>query len=189
MYCPICLYPDSKVIDSRAVDDGIRRRRECLGCGERFTTYERVLKSGVFVVKKDGRREEFSREKVLGGLRKACEKRPLAAGVLEAVTDDIEAQAHALGFAEVASERIGGMVMRHLRELDQVAYIRFASVYRAFTDVESIVREIEALERTVIPPADQLPLLSEQDLAEVDQHPSVRPLRRARGGRRQEEAL
>lgn len=190
MNCPLCLYPDSKVIDSRAVDDGIRRRRECLGCGERFTTYERVLKLGVLVIKKDGRREEFSREKVLVGLRTACQKRPLAAGVIEAVVDDIEAQVHALGVAEVPSTRIGEMVMRHLRELDQVAYIRFASVYRAFTDVESIVREIEELERTALPPSDQLPLLSEEQLSEAADHPSVRPLRRAaRGNRRQEEAF
>src|SRR5262245_25958786 len=104
MQCPLCLYPDSKVIDSRAADDGIRRRRECLGCGERFTTYERVQRAGMLVIKKDGRREEFSREKVLLGLRKAAEKRPLAAGVIEAVADDIEAQVHSVGLAEVPSE-------------------------------------------------------------------------------------
>ncbi len=181
MRCPLCQYPESKVIDSRPVDEGIRRRRECLGCGERFTTYERLQRFAVLVVKKDGRREEFSREKLLAGLRRSCEKRPLAAGTIEAVVDDIEAQVHALGQPEIASREIGELAMQHLRELDQVAYIRFASVYRAFTDVESIVREIEALERQAFPSTDQLPLLTDRDLAESDQHPSVRPLRRRAG--------
>jgi transcriptional repressor NrdR len=153
MKCPYCSSEDSKVTDSRAMSDGsageggIRRRRECLSCGQRFSTIERVELGGLLVVKKDGRREEFSREKVLVGIRKACEKRPIPLGTIEALADEVEAQAYAQGKAEVPASAIGELVMARLRDLDEVAYIRFASVYRAFRDVEDLKEELAALER------------------------------------------
>ncbi len=153
MKCPYCGSEESKVTDSRAMSDGaageggVRRRRECLSCGQRFTTIERVELGGLLVVKKDGRREEFSREKVLVGIRKACEKRPIPLGTIEALADEVETQAYAQGKAEVPASAIGELVMARLRDLDEVAYIRFASVYRAFRDVEDIKEELAALER------------------------------------------
>jgi len=160
MRCPYCDHPDSKVTDSRETDDGIRRRRECLGCGQRFTTYERLQLATLFVVKKDGRREEFSRDKLLAGLRKACEKRPLPAGAVEAAAGEIESALLAQGLPEVSSRDIGEMVMRRLRELDLVAYIRFASVYREFRDLADLLREVERLAEEPAPAEGpgQLPL-------------------------------
>jgi transcriptional repressor NrdR len=160
MRCPFCLWADSKVVDSRDVDDTIRRRRECLNpeCGARFTTYERVQTSALFIVKKDGRREEFSREKLLAGLRKACEKRPLEAGSVERVAADIESALYGANEPEVQSGVLGDLVMERLRALDPIAYVRFASVYRDFRDVAELQEELAALtdSRT---PAGQLPLL------------------------------
>ncbi|MDH5695769.1 MAG: transcriptional regulator NrdR, partial [Dehalococcoidia bacterium] len=130
MNCPYCGYLDSKVIDSREVNDGIRRRRQCLSCGARFTTYERLQPASLFVIKKDERREEFNRNKLLSGIRKACEKRPLPTGSVDKLADDIEAELYQLGKAEIPSAAIGDMVMERLKNLDHVAYIRFASVYR-----------------------------------------------------------
>ncbi len=162
MNCPFCGHPDSKVVDSRDWAEGIRRRRECLACGRRFTTVERAELGSLLVVKKDGRREEFSREKVLAGVRKACEKRPIPSGAIDALADEVERAVYALGKAEVPTSYIGDLVMERLRELDRIAYIRFASVYRAFADVDE--RELEALKagwpRPEVPPA-QMPLLPE----------------------------
>jgi len=163
MKCPYCSFDDSKVTDSRAMEVGIRRRRECLSCGQRFTTAERVELGGLMVVKKDGRREEFSREKILLGVRKACEKRSIPQGAVEALVDDVETQVYAQGKAEVPTSLIGELVIDRLRELDEVAYIRFASVYRAFRDVDDLKEELAALERNRDQPAaattSQLPLL------------------------------
>jgi len=144
--CPFCHYRDSKVTDSRANDDGIRRRRQCIACGERFTTVETVQLSAVLIVKKDGRREDFNRENLLSGLRRACTKRNVSVAQLEMVVADIEARITAEGHPEVPSPLVGEMAMDSLRKLDQIAYIRFASVYRAFTDIESLKEAVEALE-------------------------------------------
>jgi len=167
MHCPYCSHNESRVIDSREAEAGIRRRRECLSCGRRFTTYERVQVSPLLVVKKDGRREEFDRQKLLAGVRKACEKRPLPAGALEALVDRLEADLQALNTNEVLSARVGEMVMERLRTLDHIAYIRFASVYRQFADLDELRREVEALRvsrREKEQPADQLALLSDEDM-------------------------
>ena len=148
MKCPYCGFQDSKVIDSRAINDGVRRRRECMHCSSRFTTYERVQVISLYVIKKDGRREEFNRPKLTTGIRKACEKRPLPMGSIERMVDDIEAELQQLGRSEVATSMIGEMVMQRLRETDHIAYIRFASVYRPFADIQSLRDELEALART-----------------------------------------
>jgi transcriptional repressor NrdR len=145
MNCPYCNHDDSRVIDSRNVNDGIRRRRQCLGCGARFTTYERLQPVGLFVIKKDGRREEFNPEKLLSGLRKACEKRPLPTGTVDRLAQDIESRLYRLGRSEVPVSIIGDMVMAGLKKLDYIAYIRFASVYREFRDITSLQREIDSL--------------------------------------------
>jgi transcriptional repressor NrdR len=188
MRCPFCYYEDTRVIDSRTAEDGIRRRRECLaaGCGRRFTTYERVQLSGAFVIKKDGRREEFSREKLLAGVRRACEKRPLPASALETVADYVEAAITSQAFAEVPSSYIGELVMDRLRELDDIAYIRFASVYRSFKDVEELKEELSALEsrvavgRSTPPAANQLSLLAQDQLKSLSgkDGPAVRLVRK-----------
>lgn len=158
MRCPFCQWRDSKVIDSREGEDSIRRRRECLNpdCGQRFTTYERVQSAALFVVKKDGRREEFSAEKLLAGLRKACEKRRLAVGAVEGIAADIERRLYELNVAEVPSSTIGEMVMERLVALDPIAYVRFASVYRQFADLEALRQEMEALQSGALPTAAQL---------------------------------
>lgn len=166
MNCPFCGHPDSRVIDSRPDAAGIRRRRECQACNRRFTTLEKVELGGVAVVKKDDSREEFDREKIITGVRKACEKRPIPSGAVEALTDEVEQAVLAQGKAEVPSSYIGELVMERLRALDHIAYIRFASVYRAFADVEELERELEALKagwrRPEVPP-DQLALLPEAE--------------------------
>ena len=168
MNCPYCGYHDSKVIDSRDVNDGIRRRRQCLQCDSRFTTYERLQPASLFVVKKDQRREEFSREKLLSGLRKACEKRPLPSGTVDKLADDIEAELYQLGNTEISSTIIGDMVMAKLKSLDHIAYLRFASVYREFADITTLKEEIDSLATTTaVHPADQLPLLPPEDMVTV----------------------
>lgn len=146
MRCPFCQHRDSRVTDSRAVDDGIRRRRECVACGERFSTIETVQLAALQIVKRDGRREDFSREKLLAGLRRACAKRPISMAELDAVVDDIQTRITADGRAEVASAYLGELAMDALRQLDHIAYIRFASVYRAFTDIAMLKEAVEALE-------------------------------------------
>lgn len=160
MNCPYCGHPHSRVVDSRDVNDGIRRRRQCLSCGTRFTTYEKMQPASLFVIKKDGRREEFNRDKLLVGIRKACEKRPLPTGTVEKLVDDIEAELYHIGKQEVSSAVIGDMVMKRLKGLDYIAYIRFASVYRAFTDITDLKLEVDTLLSTGAPqPGGQLPLL------------------------------
>jgi transcriptional repressor NrdR len=165
MDCPYCGHDDSKVIDSRDVNDGIRRRRECLKCGARFTTYERLQPAGLFVTKKDGRREEFLPEKLLGGLLKACEKRPLPSGTINKLAEDIEAELYHIGKAEIPSRVIGDLVMNGLKRLDHIAYIRFASVYRDFADITELKKVVDHLadgETAAAPHANQLPLLPEE---------------------------
>jgi transcriptional repressor NrdR len=166
MKCPHCGYTDSKVLDSRDVDDGVRRRRQCLSCDSRFTTYERIKKSGFFVIKKDKRRELFDKGKLLNGIRKAFEKRPVAANVINKVADDIENELYKQGKQEVSSSVIGDMVMGHLKKIDQIAYIRFASVYRDFADITRLKQEVDNLARGEIKvvPSAQLPLLPDQGL-------------------------
>ncbi len=167
MRCPYCGCQDSKVIDSRDVDASVRRRRECLNpeCAGRFTTYERIHAVALYIVKKDGRREEFSREKLLGGLHKACEKRPLRAGAIEAVAQEIENKLYQSNAPELASTLIGELVMERLRELDPIAYVRFASVYRQFADLEALRDELEVLASGTRPAGAQLPLLDEPEFA------------------------
>lgn len=147
MKCPYCGHPESKVVDSRATDEGcaIRRRRECLSCERRFTTYETVEELPLMVVKKDGRREPFNRNKILTGLMKACQKRPIAMGVLEQVTTEVERELRGRLDREVSSAAIGDLVIRKLRRLDKVAYVRFASVYREFKDIDTFMQELKRL--------------------------------------------
>ena len=166
MNCPFCGNPDSRVIDSRPDAAGVRRRRECQDCNRRFTTLEKVELGGVAVVKKDDSREEFDREKIVAGVRKACQKRPIPLGAEEALANEVEQAVYAQGKAEVPSSYIGELVMERLRSLDHIAYIRFASVYRAFADVDELERELEALKagwRRPEVPADQMALLPEAE--------------------------
>lgn len=147
MRCPACNYVESKVIDSRATEDNstIRRRRECHQCGTRFTTFEMVEKVPLMVRKKDGRRVVFEREKVLNGLMKACEKRPVSVEQMEEVANEVEKELRGSQQREVSSQEIGECIMRHLLNVDQVAYVRFASVYRQFADIESFKEALESL--------------------------------------------
>jgi transcriptional repressor NrdR len=145
MNCPYCKYSDSKVIDSRDVNEGIRRRRQCLSCNSRFTTYERLQPASLFIIKKDQRREEYNREKLLSGVRKACEKRPLPTGAIENSVNEIEAELYNLGKAEIPSTLIGDRVMEKLKQLDYIAYIRFASVYREFADIRALKEAVDNL--------------------------------------------
>lgn len=147
MRCPYCENQDTKVIDSRPTEEGhaIRRRRGCEKCGKRFTTYEKVEESIIMIIKKDGRREAFDRNKVLNGIIKACEKRPVSLAEMERVAANIERGLNNLMEKEVESTFIGELVMEQLKELDEVAYVRFASVYRQFTDVNTFVKEIEKI--------------------------------------------
>lgn len=147
MKCPYC-GASSHVVDTREVSDAIRRRRECNGCRQRFTTYERVASANLQVVKNDGRREDFDRDKLMRGMRLACVKRPVSADVLEAIASDVEAQLYRMGRSEVGSHVIGELVMERLKPLDDVAYVRFASVYRRFTDLDVLADEIERLRET-----------------------------------------
>ena len=147
MKCPFCDELEDKVVDSRMAKEGevIRRRRECLGCKRRYTTYERVEEILPVVVKKDGRRESFDRAKILSGLKKACEKRPISTATIEAATDRIEKRVQEMGESEIESRVIGEEVMKELHQLDQVAYVRFASVYREFKDIDQFMDELKAL--------------------------------------------
>ena len=147
MKCPFCGHQEVKVVDSRAsgAGDAIRRRRECLGCGKRFTTYEHVEEQPLMVVKKDSRREPFDRKKLLAGLVKACEKRPVSMDDLERLVDELERELSQHFEREVPSREVGERVMKRLHALDPVAYVRFASVYREFKDVEQFMRELKDL--------------------------------------------
>jgi transcriptional repressor NrdR len=175
MKCPHCSYHDSKVLDSRDTSDGIRRRRQCLSCSTRFTTQERLQRHMVLVVKKDKRREPFQKDKVLTGIRKACEKRPIAFHVIERLADEIEMELISQGKEEVPSSIIGDMVMQRLKALDHIAYLRFASVYRDFTDITRLKQEVDSLadaagsltaDNTV--PSAQLPLLPDDEAGSVE---------------------
>ena len=150
MKCPFCGYPDTKVLDSRPTEDGtaIRRRRECPNCGARFTTYERYELGPAWVVKKDGRRERFSREKILNGIMKACEKRPVSYDDVERLVNSTVLKLQKSGKKEVESREIGELVMEGLKELDQVAYVRFASVYRDFREIDQFLDIIHELKNT-----------------------------------------
>ena len=147
MKCPYCGEQDSKVVDSRHSEDGssIRRRRECLLCGKRFTTYEIVESLPIVVVKRDGSRQSFDRNKILNGMLRACEKRPVSLAAMESVVDDIEQYIQNSLEREVRSEEIGELVMDKLKQMDEVAYVRFASVYRSFTDVNSFMQELNKI--------------------------------------------
>ncbi len=147
MRCPACGERETRVIDSRDLDDGttIRRRRECARCGSRFTTHERVEAPRLVVVKRDGSREEFDREKLAAGLQKALTRRPVPDRAAEVAAESIEAELRASGMSEVPSRRVGELAMDRLRHVDQIAYIRFASVYQSFEDIEQLKREVDAL--------------------------------------------
>lgn len=147
MRCLFCGHLESKVIDSRSTEEGttIRRRRECLECGKRFTTYEKIETIPIIVIKKDGTREAFDRDKVSNGILRACEKRPVSLKEVEALIDDIEAKMYNMLEREVSSEKIGEMVMERLQKLDEIAYVRFASVYRQFKDINSFMDELAKL--------------------------------------------
>jgi transcriptional repressor NrdR len=161
MKCPFCGNPESKVVDSRDVENSVRRRRQCLSCNTRFTTYERIQSANLMVIKKDKRREDFNREKMTAGIRKACEKRPLAAGTVDRLGDEIETELFKTGKPEVSSSAIGEMVMDKLKAVDYIAYIRFASVYREFTDITALKKAVDSLFENKGPtqPTSQLPLL------------------------------
>ena len=147
MHCPQCESRDSRVVDSRDLDDAatIRRRRECLACGTRFTTYERIEAARLVVIKRDGVRQEFDREKLTAGLRKALTRRPVPDGAAERAVDEIEVTLRAGGTSEVESARVGELAMEKLRALDHLAYIRFASVYQSFEDLATLKREVDWL--------------------------------------------
>ena len=147
MKCPYCGFTESKVIDSRPTDESsaIRRRRECLKCGKRFTTYEKLESVSIVVIKKDLSRQEFDRNKILKGIITACEKRPISLAQMEKVADDIESELYQSMEREVDTATIGEKVMEKLRELDDVAYVRFASVYKRFDDIETFMKELEGM--------------------------------------------
>lgn len=147
MKCPYCSFEESKVIDSRATEEGaaIRRRRECMECQKRFTSYEKIETIPVVVIKKDKSREVFDREKVLTGIMRACEKRPIEYQLIECLVDDIENHIHNTFKKEITSKRVGEMIMEKLKDIDEVAYVRFASVYRQFKDVNTFIEEINKI--------------------------------------------
>ena len=147
MRCPYCGYLESKVIDSRPAEEGatIRRRRECLACGKRFTTYEIMERLPLIVVKRDGSRQTFDKIKIMNGMLRACEKRPVSVDALEKITDEIEQELHNSLEREVSTTEIGEMVMTRLKDIDEVAYVRFASVYRQFKDVNTFLEELQKL--------------------------------------------
>lgn len=147
MKCPFCSYFESKVIDSRPTDEGqaIRRRRECIECGKRFTTYEKIEEIPLMVVKKDGNRQSYDRNKLLNGIIKACEKRPVSINTIEKIVYDIEKNLYNSLEKEIKSEDIGEMVMNKLKDIDEVSYVRFASVYRQFKDLNSFMEELKKI--------------------------------------------
>ncbi len=156
MRCPFCSHIEDKVVDSRESKDGdsIRRRRECLDCGRRFTSYERIDEIPYMVVKKDGKREGFDRNKVLAGLFRACEKRPISTGQLEEIVDEVEKNVQDSLDRELATNEVGKIIMRRLKVLDKVAYVRFASVYLEFADVSEFMSELKQLVGNRTPAAD-----------------------------------
>ncbi|HEY3522804.1 MAG TPA: transcriptional regulator NrdR [Candidatus Limnocylindrales bacterium] len=167
MRCPHCDARDTRVVDSRDLDEAatIRRRRECTACGTRFTTYERVEAPRLVIVKRDGTKEEFERAKLVAGLRKALTRRPVPERAAETAADEIESELRSAGSSEVPSERIGTLAMDKLREIDQIAYIRFASVYQSFEDLEDLKREVDSL-------------LNGRDWTAIDVRPREKPARK-----------
>lgn len=147
MKCPFCDYSDTKVVDSRPIDEGqaIRRRRECIQCSKRFTTYEKIEELPLFIIKKDGNRESYDRNKIINGIVKACEKRPVSLNVIEETVDEIEKILYSSLDREITSEYIGEIIMGKLKKIDEVAYVRFASVYRQFKDINTFMDEVKKL--------------------------------------------
>ncbi|ADQ40997.1 ATP-cone domain protein [Caldicellulosiruptor acetigenus I77R1B] len=147
MRCPFCGYEDSKVVDTRPTDEGriIKRRRECLKCQKRFTTYEKVERQPILVIKKDNRREEFDRNKILNGIIKACQKRPVSIEQMNKIVDEIENEIYNSMREEISSREIGEMVMEKLKKIDEISYVRFASVYRQFKDINTFIEELQKL--------------------------------------------
>lgn len=147
MKCPFCDYYESKVIDSRPTDEGqaIRRRRECIKCARRFTTYEKIEKMPLIIIKKDGTREAYDRNKLINGILKSCEKRPVPLSTIEGIVDDIEKELYNSLDKEITSQYIGEMVMNKLKDVDEVAYVRFASVYRQFKDLNTFMEELKKI--------------------------------------------
>lgn len=188
MNCPYCQHSESKVTDSRDTEVGVRRRRECFECGTRFTTYERIQSAALLVIKRDGRREEFDRSKLLAGIRLACAKRSLPTGSIEKVVDDIEIGLQQLGRAEVSTKLIGEMAVERVKNLDRVAYIRFASIYKDFADIESFREEVEELlsarGNTKGEPQEQLTLIPLDTLQSSQQRRRGRRLGQVSGPRR-----
>ena len=180
MRCPHCGNPESRVTDSRDNGNEIRRRRECSECGARFTTYERVQHAALMVEKRDGRREEFSREKISRSIRLACVKRPLPTGSVEKLIDEIQSDLLRIGRAEVKASRDGEIAMERLKDLDPVAYLRYASVYRDFADLDMFLREIQAIE-TLEPETDQSSI---SQLALIPNESAAPPNPKAKRGRR-----
>ncbi len=181
LLCPSCNHDDSRVIDSRDSGDGIRRRRECTKCGRRFTTYERIQTRVLLVRKSDGRQEEFDRDKLWSSVTKACVKRPLPTGTIEKIVQEIESALSDSGRAEVPSRAIGEMVIERLKKLDAVAYIRFASVYRDFRDIERFKDEIEAILEPEAEPEEsgssQLSFLEDEEVMPAPRRRRGRPRR------------
>ena len=180
MRCPHCGNPESRVTDSRDNCNEIRRRRECSECGARFTTYERVQHAALMVEKRDGRREEFSREKLSRSISLACVKRPLPTGSVEKLIDEIQSDLLRIGRAEVKASRVGEIAMERLKDLDPVAYLRYASVYRDFADLDMFLREIQAIE-TLEPETDQSSI---SQLALIPNESAAPPKPKAKRGRR-----
>ena len=147
MKCPVCGYPESRVVDSRPVDEGssIRRRRECLSCAHRFTTFEVTEALRIVVIKKDGSRQSFDKSKLINGMVRACDKRKVPLPVLEKIADEIEQELQSALEREITTEQVGEMVMKRLKDVDEVAYVRFASVYRDFKDVDEFLQELDKL--------------------------------------------
>lgn len=147
MKCPFCDYYESKVVDSRPTDEGqaIRRRRECIKCGRRFTTYEKIEKMPLIIIKKDGTRESYDRNKLINGILKSCEKRPVSLSTIEEIVDGIERELYNSLDKEITSQHVGEMVMNKLKDIDEVAYVRFASVYRQFKDLNTFMEELKKI--------------------------------------------
>ena len=181
MRCPSCQAPETRVTDSRDTGQEIRRRRECLKCGVRFTTYERIQHAALVVAKRDGRREEFDREKLLRSIRLACVKRPLPTGAIEKLADEIESDLQRLGRAEVPATVIGDTVLARLRTMDPVAYVRYASVYRDFDSLEGFVEEIQQYHAADEGAAEQK---ASGQLELIPNEFAIPPRPRARRGRR-----
>jgi len=181
MRCPNCGAPDSRVTDSRDTGEEIRRRRECAACGVRFTTYERIQRAALVVAKRDGRREEFDPPKLLRSIRLACVKRPLPTGALDKLVEEIGSDLQRLGRAEVPASVIGDAALRRLREIDSVAYIRYASVYRDFDDLQGFVREIREYHNAG---EEEQAAASSAQLELIPHEYALPPKQRARRGRR-----